>query len=162
MFHYYDKYLFLYLLLICSVKLIVLFLWTYLDTLRPKISQEYVSLAIPPHYQVSIECNSQNQVFWLLATSLYSGILIIFVVFMATQTRHIKKAHFEDTKKVNLFIFLVTIILSTTLPLWVIFGAICVEIGAHEIVCALSDWRIFLWLCCVNRACSLPNCCHWL
>jgi heme/copper-type cytochrome/quinol oxidase subunit 2 len=97
-----------------------IFLWTYLGTLHPKISREYVSLATPPHYQVSIECNSQNQVLWLLATSLYSGILIIFVVFMATQTRHIKKAHFKGAKKVNLFIFVITIILSTTLSLWVV------------------------------------------
>ena len=126
-----DKYLFLYLLLICSVKVVLLFLWTYLDTLCPKISRKYFPSATPPHYQVSIDCNSQNRVLWLLVTYLYSGILIVFVVFMATQTRRIKKAYFKDTKKVNLFIFLVTIILTTTLPLWVIFGAIRIEIGAH-------------------------------
>jgi hypothetical protein len=143
-----DKYLFLYLLLICSVKIILLFLLTYLDTLHPKISREYVPSAIPPHYQVSIECNSQNQVFWLLATSLYSGILIIFVMFMATQTRHIKKAHFKDTKKVNLYIFLVTIILSTTLPLWVIFGAIRIEIGAH--VC---EWLAYFSVAVLCQLC---------
>ena len=126
-----DKYLFLCLLLIISVKVILLFLRTYLDTLHPEISREYVPSATPPHYQVSIECNSRNRVLWLPITYLYSGILIVFVVFMATQTRRIKKAYFKDTKKVNLFIFFITIILTTTLPLWVIFGAIHIEIGAH-------------------------------
>jgi gamma-aminobutyric acid type B receptor len=143
-----DKYLFLYLFLICSVKAILLFLWTYLDTLRPKINRKYVPSATPPHYQVSIECNSQNQILWLLATYLYSGILIIFVLFMATQTRRIKKAYFKDTKKVNLFIFLVTIILATTLPLWVIFGAIRIEIGAH--VC---EWLAYFSVAVLCQLC---------
>ena len=143
-----DKYLFLYLLLICSVKVVLLFLWTYLDTLHPNISREYIPSATPPHYQVSIDCNSQNQVLWLLVTYLYSGILIVFVVFMATQTRRIKKTYFKDTKKVNLLIFLVTIILATTLPLWVIFGAIRIEIGAH--VC---EWLAYFSVAVLCQLC---------
>ena len=117
-----------------------------MDTLRPKTNREYVPSATPPHYQVSIECDSQNRALWVLATYLYSGILIVFVLFMATQTRRIKKAYFKDTKKVNLFIFLVTIILATALPLWVLFGAIRIEIGAH--VCE--------WLACF----SVPMLCQ--
>lgn len=143
-----DKYLFVYLLLICSVKVILLFLWTYLNTLHPRFSREYIPSATPPHYQVSIECDGQNRVTWLLATYLYSGILIVFVVFMATQTRHIKKAYFKDTKKINLFIFLVTIILATTLPLWIIFGAIRIEIGAH--VC---EWLAFFSVALLCQLC---------
>ena len=143
-----DKYLFLCLLLICSVKAILLLLWTYLDTLHAKISKEYVPSATPPHYQVSIECHSQNGEFWLLATYLYSGILIVFVLFMAIQTRHIKKANFKDTKKVNFFIFLVTIILTTALPLWVLLSAIHIEIGAH--VC---EWLAYFSVALLCQLC---------
>ena len=140
-----DKYLFLYLLLICSIKVLLLFLWTYLDTLRPKITRECVPSAIPPHYQVSIECDGQNWVFWLLATSLYSGILIVFVLFMATQTCHIEKINFKDTKKVNVFIFLITIILAIALILWVLFDALRMEIGAH--VCEWLAYFSVTMLC---------------
>ena len=134
-----DKYLFLYLLLICIGKMALLSFWIYFDIFRPKIYREYVPLVTPPHYQVSINCNSEHREIWLLVTYLYSGILVVFVMFLATQTRHIKKEHFKDTKKVNLFIFLVTIILATTLPLWIVFGTIGIEIGAH--VC---EWLAYV------------------
>ena len=143
-----DKYLFLYLLLICSVKIILLFLWAYLDTLHPKISPEYVPSATPPYYQVSIECNGQNRALWLLATYLYSGILIVFVLFMATQTRHIKKAYFKDTKKVNIFVFLITIILSITLLLRVLFSAVHIEIGEH-----ISEWLAYVSVAMLCQLC---------
>ena len=143
-----DKYLFLYIIFICSGKAFLLFLWTYLDTLHPEINREYIPSATPPHYQVSIDCNSQNYVIWLIVTYLYSGILVVFVVFMATQTRRIKKGYFKDTKKVNLYIFLVTIILATTLPLWVIFGAVRIEIGAH--VC---EWLAYFSLAVLCQLC---------
>ena len=145
-----DKYIFLYIILICSGKVVLLFLWTYLDTLHPEINREYIPSATPPHYQVSINCNSQNYVIWLIATFLYSGILVVFVVFMATQTRRIKKEYFKDTKKVNLFIFLVTIILATTLPLWAIFRAIRIEIGAH--VC---EWLAYFSLAVLCQLCLI-------
>ena len=109
----------------------LLFFWTYFYTFRPEINREYVPSATPPHYQVSVCCNSKHREIWFLVTYLYSGILVVLVMFLATQTRHIKKEHFKDTKKVNLFIFTVTIILATTLPLWITFGAIGIEIGAH-------------------------------
>ena len=38
----------------------------------------------------------------------------------------------------NLFIFLITIILATALPLWVLFGAIRTEIGAH-----ICEWLAY-------------------
>ena len=83
----------------------LLFFWTYFYTFRPEINREYVPSATPPHYQVSVCCNSKHREIWFLVTYLYSGILVILVMFLATQTRHIKKEHFKDTKKVNLFIF---------------------------------------------------------
>ena len=126
-----DKYLFLYLLLICLGKVALLFFWTYFDTICPKINREYIPSVTPPHYQISINYSSEHREIWLLVTYSYSGILVIFVTFLATQTRHIKKEHFKDTKKVNIFIFTVIIFLATTLPLWIVFGAIGMEIGEH-------------------------------
>ena len=131
-----DKYLFVYILLICLGKVALLSFWTYFDTFRPEINHEYVPSATPPHYQVSINCNSKHSEIWLLFTYLYLGILVFFVMFLATQTRHIKKEHFKDTKKVNLFIFLVTFF-TITLPLWIIFCAMGIEIGAH-----MCEWLV--------------------
>ena len=140
-----DKYLFLYILLICLGKVALLSFWTYFDTFRPEINREYVPSATPPHYQVSIDCNSEHREIWLIVTYLYSGILVVFVMFLATQTRNIKKSYFKDTKKVNLFVFLVTIILTTAIPLWIIFGAIGIEIGAH--VCEWLAYFSVAMLC---------------
>ena len=131
-----DKCLFVYILSICLGKVALLSFLTYFDTYRPEINHEYVPSATPPHYQVSISCNIEHREIWFLLTYLYSAILMVFVMFLATQTRHIKKEHFKDTKKVNLFIFLVTFF-AITVPLWIIFHAMGIEIGAH-----MCEWLV--------------------
>ena len=59
----------------------------------------------------------------------------MMVVHLAIQTRHVKKSIYKDTKKVNIFIFLAVICLTTTLPLWVVFLGKRIEVGA-----AIAEW----------------------
>ena len=59
----------------------------------------------------------------------------MMVVHLAIQTRHVKKSIYKDTKKVNIFIFLAVICLTTTLPLWVVFLGKGIEVGA-----AVAEW----------------------
>ena len=125
-----DNYLVIYTLLICMGKVALLILWSAVDLIHPQTDQEYIATAIPPYYRTTLYCTSDTLGVWVLLSFLYSGVLLLLVMFLAIQTRHIKKSTFKDTKKVITFIFLITINLATTIPLWILFNEVDVEIGA--------------------------------
>ena len=87
-----------------------------------------------PYYQTTTHC--VTSAVWSAATLLYSGVLLFMVVVLAIETRHIKNNSYKDTKKVNVFIFLVAIILPITIPLWIILEEINIEV----------ETNIFEWL----------------
>lgn len=132
-----DKYLLLYVIVLCLGKVALLILWTALDPIHPRIKSRYVygpDIKLP-HYETTLHCSCNSVVLWILASRLYSGLLILMVVHLAIQTRHVKKSVYKDTKKVNIFIFLAVICFTTMLPLWVIFLGKRIEVGA-----ATSEW----------------------
>ncbi len=132
-----DKYLLLYIIFLCLGQVALLTVWSALDPIGPRIKPKYVygSDHELPHYETTLHCSCNSVVLWILASRLYSGLLILMVVHLAIQTRHVKKSIYKDTKKVNIFIFLVVICLMTTLPLWVIFLGKRIEVGA-----VISEW----------------------
>lgn len=132
-----DKYLLLYMIFLCLGKVVLLILWSGLDPIRPVTKPKYIygpDIELP-HYETTLHCSCNSVVLWILASKLYSGLLILMVVHLAIQTRHVKKSIYKDTKKVNVFIFLAVICLTTTLPLWVIFLGKRIEVGA-----ATAEW----------------------
>ena len=116
-----DQFLFLGVMLICSGEVFILLLWTAIHTILLETSETYVPNAQPPHYSASATCSSKNLGVWLALAYSYTGLIILFVMFLAIQTRHIKRQHFKDTKKVNIFIFITVAVLATCLPLQHVF-----------------------------------------
>ena len=133
-----DKYLFAYVLLICSGKLFILTLWSSIHPIHPVTNPTYVHEPDKlPHYVATVRCicKTTRSTIWLLITFLYSAFLLLMVVFMAIRTRRVKKAVYKDTKKVNIYIFLITLCLATTIPLWIFFLQTSIEVGAD-----VTDW----------------------
>ena len=124
-----DQFLFLGVLLICSGMLIILMLWTTTDILHLEETQTYISSA--QHYRVTRGCISINSGYWAITAHAYNGVIILLVIFLAVQTRHIKRRNFKDTKKVNAYIFTVVVILAIAVPLWYIFSRTQFEVGGH-------------------------------
>lgn len=125
-----DKYLFIYTLLICTGKVCLLVLQTFVDYIHPEAQRKYISTAIPPYYKVTLHCTSSTFTLWLSLSLIYSGVLLFLVMFLAIQTRHIKKDEFKDTKKINFFIFLVVIAFTIATSLWAVFFEAGINIGA--------------------------------
>ena len=120
-----DKYLFLYIIMVFSSILLVLILWTVIDTYTYREDRRYVSTGQPPFYLVYEHCSSGEHLgIWLAITFSIIGLAMVFLVFLAIQTRHIKHKHFKDTKKVNIFIFSISSIYAVFLTLWVILTAV--------------------------------------
>ena len=128
-----DQFLFLGVLLICSGILVILILWTTIDILHLEERRTYIPSAQPPYYRSTRRCTSRNLGIWVITAHAYNGAVILLVMFLAIQTRHIKRSNFKDTKKVNAYIFTVVAINAIAVPLWYIFSYTQVEfeMGAH-------------------------------
>ena len=130
-----DQFLFLGVMLICSGTLIILILWTAVDISHLEETQTYISSAHPPYHRVTRACHSKNLGIWLIAVFAYNGLIILLVIFLAVQTRHVEWCNFKDTKKVNAYIFTVVAIIAIAVPLSYIFSYTQVksELGGHII-----------------------------
>ena len=128
-----DQFLFLGVLLICSGTLIILILWTAIAIPHLEETQMYISSAQPPYYRGTRRCSSRNLGIWVITAHAYNGVIILLVMFLAVQTRHIERCNFKDTKKVNAYIFTVVAIIAIAVPLWYIFSHTQVksELGGH-------------------------------
>ena len=143
-----DKYLFTYALLICTGKLCLLVLQTSIDHLRPETRREYVPTAIPPYYKATLHCTSSAFSLWIFLSILYSGVLLLFVLFLAIQTRHVNKDDFKDTKKVNFFVFLVVVVLTIAISLEIVFIEASIDIGAD-----VSEWLAYFAVAVICQIC---------
>ena len=130
-----DEYLVLYSLLACTIKIVFLIIWSIVDLYRSHTDSTYVPRTNPPQYRAVIACTCDQLGIWLAISYLYTYILLSLVLFLAIQTRRIKKAFFKDTKKVSIFVFTIIITLTTTITLWLLLSAVGIEIGAD-----ISEW----------------------
>ena len=131
-----DHYLFMYTLIICVGKAVLLILWNSTDSIHLDVHKLYVSKPDQlPYYAATVMCHSSGV--WFAATALYSGVLCFLVVMLAVATRHIKKDSFKDTKKVNVFIFSVLIIILSNLSLRIFFDEVGNETGND-----IAEWLL--------------------
>ncbi len=142
-----DKYLVIYALLICAGEVLLLILWNSIDPICSESYLEYVPVGTDlPYYRTTTHC--VTSVLWSTITVLYSGVLLFMVVVLAIETRHIKNDPYKDTKKVNVFIFLVVIVLAISFPLRDIFKEIKIEVGAN-----MFEWLGYFFLSLLCQVC---------
>ena len=109
---------FVYTLLVMLPNILILLLWTIIDTRRDNI--QYVEH--PGYIAAKSECKSNNREVWLLLMLAYNIMLSLTVVIVAVKSRKIRLKQFKDTKKVNLLIFLILVIGISTFSYWLIFA----------------------------------------
>ena len=132
-----DGYLFIYVIVVCLGKAVLLILWYTIDPYRPMIMRVYVKTPAP-HYDGTLHCTSDNISVWTVVTLLYSGVLLLMSMILAIMTRH-NRSIYKDTKKVNLFIFLVVLCLAITIPLWIVYH----RHGGTETQSNVMEWLTY-------------------
>ena len=125
-----DKYLALYIFLGSCVAVCILTLHTVSDPLQHYENTTYVP-SNPPFYHHYNYCSSELFTVWVFLLYSWLGVVLILVLFLAIQTRHIKRKHFKDTKKVSILVFCVCATFATCIPLSHILLAVNVLIGAY-------------------------------
>ena len=131
-----NRYLFLGVMTICLLNAIVLLLWALVDPVQRKVSIHYVLAKPLSYYEVFATCSSQSISVWHAVSFIYCGITMLFVLFLAFQSRHIRYQNFKDTKKLIAFVFSVVLIFSVCLTLWNMFGVTRIPVASHVAFCA--------------------------
>ena len=136
-----DKYLFIYALLICAGQIVLLVLWNSISPVTPVIKRTYIQNSITdlPYYDSTMYCTDTASRVWLIVSLSYTIVLLLLLVILAIMTRHIKNQQYKDTKKVNIFIFLVMISIAVTVPLLIFFIDIDNQTGAIVV-----EWLAYL------------------
>ena len=119
-----DIYLLLYICVASCGIVLILVLWEGINSLHfvPRMVYQYSS--VPPYFLEYGYCSSDHLGIWLVISFAWVALLMIFVAFLAIQTRKIKRKHFKDTKKVNAFIFITCLIFTLFVPLSHILQAV--------------------------------------
>ena len=112
-----DGGILLFIALLSSVSVVLLILWTGIDTLRTVRDEVFVSTASSPHFDVYLECQSDYLGAWLGVIIGYNGLIMLAVLALAIMTRKVKIESFRDTKEVNAFVFTTVFVIVVFIPL---------------------------------------------
>ena len=112
-----DVHLLAYISITSLIPILFLVIWTAADHLHQVARKIFLFSGYDPHYTEHFYCSSTYTGVW---TGLYYSwicVLIVVLLVLAIQTRHIKYNDFKDTKKMGAFLFLVSLMLGTFVPL---------------------------------------------
>ena len=116
-----DQCLFILILIIVSVKVVLIVLWTCLDVNYLVFEEQFISQSVPPFIFVTSKCQSNYIEIWTGILLGYSLLLTLIMIVLAALTRKIKRQHFNDSKVICKLVFLLVMTLSITVSLWFIF-----------------------------------------
>ena len=109
-----DSTLLVYTTLILLPNIVLLILWTAVDPYH-RIDN---FIEHPNFIRIEINCYCDYKFIWFALQLFYLFLLSAAVIIVAIKSRKIRHANFKDTKKVNLFIFLLFIIVICTFSYW--------------------------------------------
>ena len=142
-----DKYLVLYITLVCSVEVLILVIWMAVDASSQDSQRVFISHVNPPYYLIYTRCVNNLQTVWVTLSYSWLVLILILTVFLAIQTRHIKHKHFKDTKKVNMFVFSLCLFFAVFVPLSYLLQAVNIVVGAF-----VFEWLAYFM---VSFSCQL-------
>ena len=106
-----NRYLFIFILLIaCSPEVLMMIISILVDPLGYQEQVTYLLNENPPAKLIFRECSGDYQFIFDVLGFLYTGILIFLLVVFAIRSRKIGYKNFNDTKKINGFVFSFTFI----------------------------------------------------
>ena len=111
-----DKILLLYFLLTFLVPFLFQLIWTAADHLMEEHKTVFHPSSSGSHYTEHFYCSSNYLAVWLSLYGAWLGAILVVLMVLVVQTRHIKYSNFKDTKKIGAFVFMIVFMLTTLLP----------------------------------------------
>ena len=161
-----DYSMLLAIVLLTSVVVIILILWTAIDTPKINNSVTFNSKTQSPYFSELRSCKSEYFDFfpiWIILLLIYIGFTMVFVLLLAIRTRKVKMESFKDTKTVNIFVYTTVVCFMFLMVISLLFEALREQVVVFVFrVLALSSVAIactcFLFLPKINSAqCERKN-----
>ena len=129
-----DKVLLLIIFVITSVKIVIMIIWSVIDSYH-LINEESLQTHVKtPYYQVIQSCFSDHTGIWLLLILGFTGLLFLILVILAIKTRKIKRKDFKDTKKMNALIMAIFLDICIGVTLWGVLRLSGESIGSKVVL----------------------------
>ena len=120
-----DGIMFAIVTIIIAVSILVLLIWSLVDTYSLKtietFKQDFEDGEFP-YFEVIQICDSKHTSLWVSLLLCELGLLLLAVTILAVMTRKISKENFKDTKKVNVYIFSLVLMIGTLCPIWYVLS----------------------------------------
>ena len=113
-----DWFLCIVVFFIVGADALIFLVWSVVDVFTVRDVETFQATASPPHYEVIQFCYSEHLEIWLAVSFAEVGLLMFVVAFLAFKTRKIRRTHFKDTKKVNIYLFMNILLICVVVPFW--------------------------------------------
>ena len=120
---YSDVGLMVMILLLLSGTVIILTIWTAVDTYNIDEIETFNSETTPPHYDIEQTCYSKEEVIFIGTAVTYLASIFVPLLLLAFKTRMVWRRDFKDTKKVSALVFTLALLTSFCVPLWFLLEA---------------------------------------
>ncbi|KAG8195614.1 hypothetical protein JTE90_017911 [Oedothorax gibbosus] len=123
----YSWKLYIMISVLLTIDVLILSAWQIFDPLRRKLEvfpledpEELEDIKIEPQLE---HCESENQAIWLGIIYGYKGLLLIFGIFLAYETRSVKIKHLNDSRLVGMSIYNVVVLCLITAPVTLVISS---------------------------------------
>ena len=131
-----DNALIMFVTILLTIDVIICITWNWVDPWVVETSETF-STSGTPRVFIRSKCTCQNVTSWVIAVSLYKGTIAILLVALSILNRRIKRKDFQHTRKINILIYSVTMLVGVGLPLYFLLDHISIYIGFIILVAIL-------------------------
>lgn len=123
-----DNSLIVFVILFLVVDIVICTTWSLIDPWVIKLTT-VPSLHGMPILSVRSECTCQHVTAWVITIALYKGTIMLLLVALSILNRRIKRKDFRHTRKINILIYGVIMLIGVGMPLYFLLKHISIYIG---------------------------------
>ena len=123
-----DNSLIIIVTLFLVVDIIICTTWNLKDPWMTKLTVEPFLHGTPILF-VRSECTCQHITQWVIAIALYKGTIMLLLVALSILNRRVKRKDFRHTRKINILIYGITMLIGVGVPLYFLLNHISIYIG---------------------------------
>ena len=142
-----DKSLFFTVLAISNYATIIFIIWIPVDTLKFSTSITYYTNDFPVYAEAIGVCSCQYLWIWLGSLCALVVIILVALIFFAVQTRKIKNQSYKNTKKMNGFVFIMTIVIAMYFTMYQVLA----QLGIYHYACFVLG-LLFATVCLIAQS----------
>lgn len=137
-----DNSLIMFVLALLCVDIVVCTVWSLVDPWVVRVV-ETPSAVGNPILSVRTTCTCTHMTEWVVGVALYKGGLTVLLVALSILNRRIKRKDFRHTRKINILIYGVTMLVGVGMPMYFLLNHISIYIG-FSVLCSILFSTVLL------------------